>query len=197
VPSLTWLVATALLQVAAPEARPPAPPGLSWAQADALARKLGALQATRASGGRVEVSETELNSFLGLSLAPRLPEGVSHVSVRFGEERLEASATVDVSQIGGRTARELADSPVAALLGNALPVFVSGRLRSDDGFGTFEVEQVLLGSIPVPVSVVAELVARSTRSDAQPGGFDIRAPFRYPQGLRRVVLKPGSAWLEF
>lgn len=195
--TLAWLVAAALLQAAPADPRPPAPPGLSWAQADALALKLSALGAARANGGRVEVSEAELNSFLGLSLAARLPEGVSGLSVRFGNERLEASATVDVTRVGGQVGRELADSPVAALLGSSLPVFVSGRLRSDEGFGSFEVEQVLLASIPVPVSVVADLVARSTRSNAQPQGFDIRAPFRYPEGLRRVVLKPGSASLEF
>ncbi len=87
-------------------------------------------------------------------------------------------------------------SPLAILGGN-LAVELEGRLSGDDGFGTVQVESVTVGSLPVPLSVLAGVVASSTQTPKLPRGFDIFAPFRLPYSVKKVRLEPGRAWLEF
>src|SRR3954463_3863749 len=97
-PALAGLL---LLVADAPPARPavaarPVPKaGLSWAEADALTRKLAAIEERhRAQKARkspaVQVSQAEVNSYLNLAYASELPKGVSDIEVTFGRDRIEA-----------------------------------------------------------------------------------------------------------
>ena len=83
-------------------ARTPAPPGLSWTDADSLSRKLSQIRTHARSAersprrDRVEVTESELNSYLNLTMASQMPEGVTDVAFRFDAGKLEAKAMVDL-----------------------------------------------------------------------------------------------------
>jgi hypothetical protein len=195
--SLLFLASTA----GAVAAGQPAPSSLSLADADALAQKIETLVGrarlppeTRAK--QISVTEAEVNSFLGLRLSQRLPEGVSGLSVSFGKGRLEARALVDVERVQGGLEGSQSWAPLSLLSGN-VPVELSGRIISDDGFATFEVQELRVASIPVPVSVLEKLVAVSTRTAQNPQGIDILSPFRLPYSLKRVRVRQGLASLEF
>ena len=54
-----------------------------------------------------------------------------------------------------------------------------------------------MASIRVPVSVVEQMIASSTKSEKHPDGYDIHAPFRLPYSVNRVRIEPGKATLEF
>jgi hypothetical protein len=172
---------------------------VSQAMADSLGRKLADIEKRHKARTRkpetVVVTEGELNSYLALTLAPELPAGVSNLAVRFERERIETTGVVDLDQVG----KIPADSPLSplSLLAGPVNVEVAGRLLNQDGFGTVEWERVRVASIPLPLSVLARLVASSTRTARQPEGFDIHAPFRLPYRARRVQLQPGKAILEF
>lgn len=181
-------------------ARPaPARAGLSWAEADSLDRKLATIEERQKEKPRrrqtVQVTEGELNSFLNLSYASELPKGLSDIQVRFGHERIEAKGSVDVDQVKGKVAAP-SWSPIS-LLGGLVPIELSGKLVNADGFGTIELDSAYVASIRVPISVVEQMVASSTRSDKHPDGFDIHAPFRLPYSVNRVRIEPGKATLEF
>ncbi|MCM2256806.1 MAG: hypothetical protein NDJ94_14195 [Vicinamibacteria bacterium] len=196
----TYLLALLLLQ--APGARPAAPPGLSWNEADALAARLGDLEARYKKGERpkkgmrpVGVGQSELNSYLNLTLGPKLPKGVTGVNFRLDRDRLEGRGTVDLAQVGKDV--KLDGSVSALAFFGAVPLEFVGTLRSENGFGTFVLETVRLGSFPVPPSVVADLIRRNTKGADYPDGFDLLAPFRLPYSVSRVRLEPGRAVLEF
>ena len=181
----------------------PVPPGLSWAHADAVGRKLEDLErrfrarAAVVPSRRVEavfITEVELNSYLNLSLHSKMPTGLSDVSVRLGPGRIAAKAMVDLEQVRGRAP---ADKGTLSLLGGRVPLEVMGRLRSEpEGFGAFEFEEVRLGGWPLPIPLLAELVASSTRKPNSPQGVDIHAPFRLPYRVKRIRFQPGVAFLE-
>ena len=192
----------------APAARPataraiPARPGLSWADADSLSRKLAAIEENHknppATAGRrqtVQVTQGEINSYLNLAYASELPKGVSEVEIRLGNERIEAKGSVDVEQVKGKVVTP-AWSPLS-LLGGQVPIELGGKLVNEDGFGTIELDTAYVASIRVPISVVEQMVASSTRSEKHPDGFDIHAPFRLPYSVNRVKIEPGKATLEF
>jgi len=183
-------------------ARTPAPPGLSWTDADSLSRKLRQIRTDARSrggfrrGSRVEVTEAELNSYLNLTIASQMPEGVTDVAFGFDAGKLEAKAMVDLERVRGQAPALGSWSPLA-ILGGSLAVELKGRLFGDDGFATVQLESVTVGSLPVPLSVLAGVVASSTQSPKRPRGFDILAPFRLPYSVKKVRLEPGRAWLEF
>jgi hypothetical protein len=196
-----------LLGTDAPPPRPsvatrPAPrrPGLSWAEADSLSRKLAVIeenhkQAKPHRRQTVQVTQGELNSYLNLSYASELPRGLTDVDIRFGYERIDAKGYVDIEQMKGTVAAP-SWGPLA-LLGGQVPIELSGKLVNQDGFGTVELDSAYVASIRVPISVVEQMVASSTRSEKNPEGFDIHAPFRLPYSVNRVRIEPGKAHLEF
>jgi hypothetical protein len=202
------LIGLLLLGADAPPARPalparPAPnrPGLSWAEADALSRKLAVIeerhrqQKARRSPA-VQVTQGELNSYLNLSYASELPKGVSDVEVRFGQGRIEAKGYVDIEQVKGKVPPSATWSPLSFLSGQ-VPIELSGKLVNEDGFGTVELDSAYVASIRVPVSVVEQMIASSTKSEKHPDGYDLHSPFRLPYSVNRVRVEPGKAVLEF
>src|SRR5580693_8548813 len=97
-----------LLLLAPQKAEPlrpaPPPPGLSWADADALARQLEELDRRFRAGApapaqSVLVTEGQLNSYLNLVL--KMPPGVSNLEIRLDAERLLARALVDLDRVQG------------------------------------------------------------------------------------------------
>jgi hypothetical protein len=176
-------------------------PGLSWAEADSMSRKLAVieerhkLQKARKSQP-VQVTQGELNSYLNLSYADELPKGISNVEVRFGSGRIEAKGYVDVEQVRGKVPSNSSWGALSFLSGQ-VPIELSGKLVNQDGFGTVELDSAYVASIRVPVSVVEQMVASSTKSEKHPDGYDLHAPFRLPYSVSRVRVEPGKATLEF
>jgi hypothetical protein len=187
-----------------PAARPAPPrPDLTWAEADSLQKKLDVLEhrppvrpGARPTAGTVRVTESELNSYLNLA-QKALPKGLSDVKVQFLRgDGVFARGLLDLEQVGKRPSTGSMFDPLS-LLGGVVPVEVRGRLTSRDGYGTVQVDDVRVGSIPVPASVLQQMVASATRSSRYPAGVDIQAPFRLPYALRRVRIDPPEAILEF
>jgi len=189
------------LPAAGEDARPaPTRQGLSWPESESLARKLASIEERQRQQSRkpqsVLVTEAELNSYLNLGYAPQMPKGVSDVEVRLNYERIHATGVVDLERVKGKVPPQAPWSPLSFLSGR-VPVEMAGRFLNEDGFGTIEWESVRLASIPVPISLLEELVSSSTRSAKNPEGFDIHAPFRLPYSVNRVRLEPGRAFLDF
>ena len=176
-----------------------APAGYSWEEADALARKILALEKRwKERSTKKEtflVTQSEVNSYLNLTYAPKMPKGVTGVSVRFDQDRVEAAGVVDLEQVGAP--KEQSKWSLRALLAPSVPILLRGKLTNRDGFGTLEWEEVRLSSLPLPLTALAQMVATATRSPRYPNGWDIHAPFRLPYSARRVRLEPGRAVLEF
>jgi hypothetical protein len=70
-------------------------------------------------------------------------------------------------------------------------------MPNKDGFGQIEVDELRLGAVALPMSMLEQIVASSTRTPENPQGFDIHSPFRLPYALKRVRLEPGRAVLDF
>jgi len=144
----------------------------------------------------VLVTEGELNSYLNLSLGPRLPPGLSDLKVRLESERLAATAVVDLEQVQARV-KDKGALGLFSLFGGPVAVELKGRMPNRDGFGQIEVDELRLGTFPVPITLLEQLVASSSRTAENPQGFDIRSPFRLPYALKRVRLEAGRVVLEF
>jgi len=181
--------------------RPPAPEGLSWEDADWLAetvarieRRLGA--GKPASRQTIVITERQLNSWVNLSLASKIPQGLSDLEVGLEKDRVVARGTVDLERVKSK-APQGAGAGLLAFLSGVVPVELKGRFSSADGTGTVEVEEALVAGISLPPSVVAQMVGQSTKSAKRPNGFDLLSPFPLPFSARRVRLERGRALVDF
>jgi len=195
--SLAFLV---LAQAPAPApVRPVPPPGLSWEDADEIATTVKRIE-RRLSSGRpasrqtIVVTERQLNSYVGLTLAPSLPPGVSGLAFRLDQGRLGARAMLDLDRL--RLPRDGASS-LLSLLRGTVPLEIRGRLPSSKGKGRIEVEEAFVAGVSLPVSVLAQIVQISTRSEKNSRGFDLSAPFDLPWTISRIRFEPGRALVEF
>lgn len=181
----------------------PAPPrpDLSWAEADELAATMARLE-RRVKAGKpasrtpLVVTERQLNSYLLLSLGPRIPPGIQDLRIRLEPGGLAASAIVDLARVRERLPQGGA-STVLSILQGSLPVEVRARIWASAGTGRLDVDEARLGGISLPPSIVAQLVASATRSHRRPEGFDILTPFALPWTAREIRLQTGRAVLEF
>lgn len=198
----TLLLVLFLAAQRAPAPAPrPAPPraGLSWEEADALGSKLEALDKRQKSGKTarpetVSVTEGELNSYVNLKV--KIPDGITDLALKLDRDQVAATAVVDLDRVQGKPAPS-AWSPFTLLTGR-VPVVLRGKLvGKEQGFAAFEVDELRLGALPVPASVLAQFVAAATRSKEAPEGVDVLAPFRLPYTMKRVRLQPGRALLDF
>ena len=198
------LVSSAVLAASSTYAQRPAValdrPELSRTEAEALDRKFDELNERHKAGrvirGTVLVTESEVNSYLNLSPSVKMPRGLGDVVVRLEQERIHAPGTLDLEKVRDKMPNLSPLSPLYWLSGQ-VPVLLRGRLLNDDGFATIEWEDVRVGNIPVPISLLHQIVSSTTKSDDLPEGFDIRAPFRLPYSLRQVRIEPRKAYLDF
>jgi len=199
------LVALLLAQAPAPAkggpVRPPAPAGLSWEDADWVAETVARVE-RRLSAGKpasrqaIVVTERQLNSWVNLSLASKIPQGLSGFELGLQKDRVVARGTLDLDRVKSKVPPGAA-AGLLAFLSGAVPVELRGRFSSADGTGRVEVEEALVAGLSLPPAVVAQIVSQSTRSANRPQGFDILAPFPLPFTARRVRLDAGRALVDF
>jgi hypothetical protein len=170
----------------------------SWtkADADALQRKLFLIAANgvaaRPEARRTTVTEREVNAFLQSRVD--LPEGVvDPVVTILPDGVLQGRAVVDLDVV--RASQPRGRMSAWNLLSGQLPVEVSGVLATGDGVGAFSLGQATVGGVPVPNALLHEVVSYYSRSEAQPDGVDIEAPFRLPARIREIQTTQGEAFV--
>jgi hypothetical protein len=78
-------------------------------------------------------------------------------------------------------------------LSGRLPVTVSGRLQAADGLARFELESATVSSVPIPRTLVQELVTYYSRTPQNPRGLNLDDPFPLPSRIRQIDVRRGEA----
>ena len=192
---ITLLLAAALAAQAAgnPLALTKAAADTCRAKIDALDRRFKAKATTPAEP--VAFSEQEVNSYLAQGGAV-LPVGIKSFTVSLRRDRLEAKGMVDLDALKAKVPASKSATNPLWLLGGLMPFELKGKFKSANRFGQAEIEEVRLGPVMLPPSVVAQLVASSTKSPGMPQGVDLMAPFRLPYGVRSLRLEAYRAVVE-
>ena len=124
---------------------------------------------------------------MNLSLASKIPEGLSGLELGLQKDRVVARGMLDLDRVKSKVPQG-AGAGLLAFLSGAVPVELRGRFSSADGKGRVEVEEALVAGISLPPAVVAQIVSQSTRSAKRPQGFDILVPV--PAALHRPPRPP-------
>lgn len=168
-------------------------------QADAFARKLAVISAQSALASRAStarrtpVTEDEVNSWFAYRGQSLLPMGMSEPQLAIiGNGKVSATATLDLDTIA-RQRRSGAVLDPWNLVGGRVPVMVSGVLRTQNGHGQFDVEETTVSGIPVPRSMLQELVSYYSRSANDPNGIRLDDQFELPANIRQIEVGQGQA----
>jgi hypothetical protein len=169
---------------------------LSPADGSALEAKIATLvandQRQRQDNTPVVLEEHEINAYLQFQAAPLLPVGVTQPHVQLDDGgQITIQSDVDLGVVSAATPRGPFD-PMRYLRG-VVPVVAMGTFDAQNGLGQLNVESVSVGGIPVPLSVLRELVASYSRTETLPDGFDVNRPFPLPYGLTSVTIDRGHA----
>ncbi len=133
-------------------------------------------------------SESELNTALQVNLKEKLPKGIGEPQVRLlGNSRIAARAIVDVDEFKRKRAKPSGGGPLN-FFGGKIPVLLRGELIARDGQGVFKLESAEANGIPLPRSLVLDLLATHTRSRNNPAGFNLEKPFELPAGIHEVTV---------
>jgi hypothetical protein len=185
---LAVLLAVVSLQAAA----------LSRQQADSFAKKMAIINQaaalpTPATGRRTPVSETELNSWFMYRAKPLLPQGVADPRITIvGSGKLMGTVIVDLEAIGKKKSSGGTFDPWS-LLGGRVPVNVTGVLTTRSGRGQFNLQQADISGIPVPMSMLQELVSYYSRTADNPNGVRLDDPFQLPAKIQQIEVGQAQA----
>jgi hypothetical protein len=172
---------------------------LSPQDADAFARKVaiisqqGTMIARTAVPRRTSVSETELNSWFAYRARPLLPVGMTEPQITIlGGGKVSGAATVDLDAVA-KTKRSGSLIDPWNLLGGRLPVTVSGLLHTQNGQGRFELQNAAISGVPIPKTLLQELVSYYSKTENHPQGVSLDEPFALPAGIRQIEVGQGQA----
>lgn len=142
---------------------------------------------------KTPVSQDELNSWFTYSASPHLPSGVSQPQVTImGGGRVAAQATVDLDALAKRRSSGGTFDPWS-LVGGRVPVNVTGILHTRDGKARFELQAADVSRLPVPASLLQELVSVYSRTAESPQGVRIDDTFSLPAQIREIQVGEGQA----
>ena len=150
--------------------------------------EISANASTKTAAPPIIIYQREINAYLRFQAASEFPEGVTDpdVALRSGGA-VSLGATVDLSAIRDARARGTLDP--LRYLGGRLPVSANGLVRTLNGIGRVDIESVSIGGVPMPSSVLSELVRYYSRSDQNPDGIDVSEPFELPYGVTELRIE--------
>lgn len=139
-----------------------------------------------------QVTDAEVNSYLKYRAGSQIPAGIVDPMLHgAGNGRVTGSATVSLDAVRTQKKRAWTD-PLGYLMGR-LPVTAAGTLTTKDGVGQFRLESAHVSGVPVPKSLIQELVTYYSTTKENPDGINMDKPFALPSAIREIRIGQGTA----
>jgi len=139
------------------------------------------------------LTEPDLNAYLAAKIAERPRKDVESLKVEMKEGFFTTHILVDFDQVEIK-GDSMTKTLVKAILHGKQTIEVDGRLQTDNGKGTYQVERASLNGMPLPSGLVSSILSSVGRRQDPP--FDPIEPFDLPYALKTVKVTPGKAVLE-
>ena len=171
---------------------------VSKQNADTFSRKIALIQRQadmkeRVGARRTALTEDELNSWFAFSAKPLLPAGVSSPQISaLGQGRVMGQAIVDLDSVSKRKSTGGTFDPWS-FVGGKVPISVTGILHARDGKGRFDVQNAYISGVPVPATLLQEILSFYSRTPERPQGVRLDAPFELPANIRQIDVGQGQA----
>jgi hypothetical protein len=142
---------------------------------------------------RTRVTEAELNSWLAYHARPLTPPGIGDPTITIvGQGKLGGRAVVDLDAVAKKKATGNVLDPWS-YIGGKVPVTVSGVLHTKDGLARFELESAEVSGVPVPKTLLQELVSYYSRTPENPQGIRLDDTFQLPANIKAIEVGQSQA----
>jgi hypothetical protein len=139
-----------------------------------------------------QVTDAEVNSYLKYLAGSQVPVGIVDPMLHgAGNGRVTGSATVSLDAVRTQKKRAWTD-PLGYLVGS-LPITAAGTLTTKDGTGQFTLESAHISGVPVPKSLIQELLTYYSTTKENPDGINMDKPFVLPSAIREIKIGQGTA----
>lgn len=173
------------------------PPGSSDPGAERVEKMLDELEAREQAQDKEKrtytLIESDLNAFLAAKIKERPRKDVESLRIQMKDVIFTTFLTVDMDQVEIK-GDSMTKSLLKALFRGKQTIEFDGRLKTDNGKGTYEVERATLNGMPLPPSIVNSILSAVGRQQDPP--FDPMEPFDLPYAIKTVKVSPGKATLE-
>ena len=102
---------------------------------------------------------------------------------------MRGTATLDLDAVARKRSGNPLD-PLSYVFGR-VPVTVTGTLHARNGMGRFDVQSAELANIPIPKTILQELLSYYAASPEQEG-IRLDDPFALPANIQRIDVAPGQ-----
>jgi|SRR5688572_11216907 len=162
--------------------------------AKVLQEKIDAIQAAETNRSRqgndtVEVLEVELESYVLYSMRDVIPAKVDSIDVQLTPGVVAADTKLTFPS--NSTGNPLVDAVVAG----THTFFLKGKLAASEGRGRFELQEVKVDGIPVPLVLIETLVEKYVKPKYPE--VDLKEPFPMPWGMESLTITTGKATIVY
>ena len=159
-----------------------------------LQEKIDAIQAAEVARGRestqtVEVSEVELESYVLYSMRDVIPAKVDSIDVQLTPGVVAADTKLTFPS--DSTGNPFVDVVVAG----THTFYLKGKLAASDKRGRFELQEVKVDGIPVPLVLIETLVDKYVKPKYPE--VDLKEPFPMPWGMESLSITTGKATIVY
>lgn len=170
-------------------------PNVSKDAALAAESKFRQIQESSATGqpfGSIQISESELNSYVRYDLEPEFPPGVSNVRLQLEPGRPQGTTQVDFDKLKGGM-KSPPNPLISYLLRGVHTIGVQGTLSASNGMGQFHLETVTLDGTVLPQPIVEFLIDHYL--NVRYPNVAIDRPFALGFGIEKLEVQSGSVIL--
>lgn len=139
------------------------------------------------------ITERELNAYFRYDMRDYFPAGVTEPLLRIvGDGKVIAYAVVDLDAVRDAQSDSGWLNPMRFLSGR-LPVTASGVIEAQHGTARFLLDSVDVSGVPVPKSLLQQVVSFYSRTTENPQGLNLDDAIDLPAGIREIRVQPGQA----
>jgi len=159
-----------------------------------LQEKIDAIQAAETAKNRertqtVEVSEVELESYVLYSMRDQIPAKVDSIDVTLTPGVVAADTKLTFPS--DATGNPLVD----VLVAGTHTFYLKGKLSASDKRGRFDLQEVRVDGIPVPLVLIETLVEKYVKPKYPE--VDLKEPFPMPWGMESLTITAGKATIVY
>ena len=157
---------------------------------DAFEKKIVLVQNHSSAGTKKPLAttftEAETNSYLKFGATELLPVGLTQPNITMlGDGRVMGTAIVDLDIVRQKQGSGGWLDPMSYLTGK-LPVMATGKIVTWDNKGKVELERAEISGLPLPKSLLGQMVNFFTRTTDNPKGSSIDDTFILPANIQRI-----------
>ncbi len=140
------------------------------------------------------LAETDMNAYLASEIAKRERKDVERLVVKMNDEnRFVTSLTVNLDKVDVKT-DSMTGALFRALLRGTQTIEMDGKLTTEKGKGTYEVQSATMNGVPLPASLVNAIISSVGKQQDPP--FDPTEPFDLPYKIQKIEVSSGKTTIK-